>query len=254
MFLVPEEYTRDCTERYLDSIELFQYDTRRDETAKQEVARFDEAAHPDDGGIYFYPNIDLDEYDDGKFRVYLDCSSIIDRILPTNHLINFWYPGSCENCELILSLGTIGDRLSAVTFLPFTNFDLCLVAALEPGNDPEVLSAFLRDFMCNTETYTGESFDFFISVTNYQPLLLPRAAVRNGFRALVEEGFVRRDSSVKGYLYQIAGARSGKEVTRIAQRLLAAWEEQKAVPLSENEVYMLVDWHLDWLYEEGNSE
>jgi hypothetical protein len=95
---------------------------------------------------------------------------------------------------LILALETNGDRLSAVTFSQRLNFDLSLVAALEPGNDPGVVSAFLRHFMSNAGDFIGdtkvpdyagnfirdakvcnaETLIFFVLVENYQPHRLPR--------------------------------------------------------------------------------
>jgi hypothetical protein len=52
---------------------------------------------------------------------------------------------------------TNGDGLSAVRFSQRLNLDLSLVAALDKGNDPGVISPLLRHFMGNAGDFIGDT-------------------------------------------------------------------------------------------------
>lgn len=266
VFLIPREYTRDCNQWYLDEMGLFLYDTLKDETAEEEAARFNEAEHSDAEEIYFYSELDATEYED-EVHIYLDCSEIIDYVLPTQPLFNFWYAATFEDCQSILALQTNGDGLSAVTFADFVKFDLSLVAALEPGNDRKVVSAFIRHFMRNIQDFIGdmdgygEDYNrlFFDELENYQPHLLSRAAIREGMCAHLRKGLAQRWDWLHDYLSRILEARSPasgrEEVTRIAGKLRAAWDnDKKAIRPSKKELNTLVDWHLEEHYREHYDE
>lgn len=274
--LVPSDYIHGCSEWHFDHTFL-DYDTRRDETAEEEAARFNEAEHSDAEEIYFYSELDVDEHED-HFTVYLECKKIIKAVFPRNfynRLIGFYDAASFTDCYLILALEEMGDGLSAVTYEQGINWDLSLIGALEPGNDPEVVSAFVRHFISNPEDFTGgakvfdfpygggdyleiylpDSVSFLVPIDNYKPHLLSPEAIRDGLCAHLPKAFALRNYRLEDYLKDILNpsspSRPRRDIIRIAEKLWAAWKNrEEAIPLSKKEVDTLVDWHLEENYEE----
>lgn len=150
-------------------------DTRLAEIeSDEERRRFDETQCPGEEEIYFVS--------EPNFMDLLDCWEAVERVLPCENLIGWCWTSTPLSWYSSLSLADMGNGVSAVVCWLYDEAPHFLMAVLEPGNDPEVISAFLRDYITDPEAYGfGPWTDMGDITENYRPDLLPRAAVRDAY-------------------------------------------------------------------------